>query len=62
MSEKKAINDSTIARIAGNIAGHCSDRVIGYKNEDEFIAELARITVKIARAIAAEVERTHSAD
>jgi len=52
VSEKKAINASTIARIAGNIMS-------GYRGgaeqeEDDYI----QCAVSLARRIAAEVERT----
>ncbi len=57
MSEKKAINASTVARIAGNICGTLMD---GHDWEDGDTAylRLSIHVVKMARAIAAEVERT----
>jgi hypothetical protein len=56
----QGINDSTIARIAGNILSGVlrqpyDDGTIGWSDED------VKQAVKIARAIAAEVERTKSA-
>jgi len=57
MSEKKTINDSTIARIGGNItAGMLNREVVYYDNIS--CAAIAEQAVRIARAIAAEVERS----
>lgn len=49
------INESTVARIAGNIAGNYVNA--DFTNSDEKIAEWS---VALARAIVAEVERTES--
>lgn len=48
------ISESTIARMAGNIAGAFIER--GYTK-----ADAARCAVEVARLIAAEVERTQPA-
>lgn len=49
----KPIPDSTVARIAGNIAA-------GLVTQKEYSnAEVAEISVHIARLIVAEIERTH---
>lgn len=47
--------DSTVARIAGNIASGMAEDV--YKGRFQFVAKLS---VEAARAIIAEVERTES--
>lgn len=47
------INDSTVARVAGNIMAGMLPSVEWY---DE--VTLAKVAVKLARAIVAEVERT----
>ncbi len=66
MSEKKAINDSTIARIAGNILSgyvlaHRTDKDDSPAVHDAVLAVRQRAVhdaVEMARAVAAEVERT----
>ena len=58
MSEKKTLNASTIARIAGNIAGTILQQTHDPKYGVEALTLVARASVYIARAIAAEVERT----
>lgn len=56
--------DSTIARMAGNIAGSMLDRVLVIRAGDNvaFSADsmilIAKESVMLARAIVAEVERT----
>lgn len=61
--------DSTVARIAGNVAGAMLDRVMVHSRGDEtgqhssgFSADtlilIAQESVMLARAIVAEVERT----
>lgn len=52
---EKPINNSTIARIAGNIAAGLLTRSDHEGYDEKAVAENA---VAIARAIAAEVERT----
>lgn len=69
MSNEKRISDSTVARIAGNIAAGLlrddpdvweRDAWIAEDQGDDMVEEcaLAEIAVKMARAIVAEVERT----
>lgn len=53
MTDKKKY-DSTVARIAGNIAGHFVRWPVGHTD----VADFAAISVAFARAIVAEVERT----
>jgi hypothetical protein len=48
------INESTIARIAGNVASGCATKI---RNQSD-AEDIAAWSVIIARAIAAEVERT----
>jgi hypothetical protein len=56
MSEKRKY-DSTVARIAGNIAGHILND--SYEGSETFSpASVAEAAVKVARAIVAETERT----
>lgn len=63
MTDKRKY-DSTIARMAGNIAGGFMDRVLVVRAgnrvgfAEESIAHVAVVSVAIARAIVAEVERT----
>lgn len=63
MSEKRRY-DSTVARMAGNIAGAFMDRVLVVKQggrlgfTSESIEHVAGASVAIARAIIAEMERT----
>lgn len=53
--KKGALTDSSIARMAGNIAaGLVMDRSA---RTDETFAEVARDSVKLARLIAAELDR-----
>ncbi len=58
MSEKKAINDSTIARIAGNIAAGFVGRKPEQEDHAQWITDVVAWSVCLARKIAAEVERT----
>lgn len=64
MSEKRKY-DSTVARIAGNIASGCVSALSihdgGMHISDEQSREIARFTVGLAREIVAEVERTEPA-
>ncbi len=53
---EKPINNSTIARIAGNIASGYVNRIIPDNQEADGV--LIRWSVRLARAIVAEVERT----
>lgn len=55
MSEKRIINNSTIARIAGNILSGYAE--VDAKRRKEVVAR----AVQQAREIAAEVERTSKA-
>jgi uncharacterized cupin superfamily protein len=63
MNEKRKY-DSTVARMAGNIAGAFMDRMVVVRQGDtvgftaEDVAHIAGGSVLIARAIIAEVERT----
>lgn len=59
MSEKRVINDSTVARIAGNIASG----IVSARPECDADSDIrdAQRAVGIARAIVAEVERTSEA-
>lgn len=63
MAEKRKY-DSTVARIAGNIAGAFMDRVLVVRQggrmgfTTESVEHVAGASVAIARAIIAEVERT----
>lgn len=65
MSEKRKY-DSTVARIAGNIAGNMLDRVlvvhtpVGTGYHPDSMALIAHDSVFLARAIVAEVERTET--
>ncbi len=57
MSEKKSINDSTLARIAGNIlAGFAGNPELNRETATD--AVLVRTSVGLARAIVAEIERS----
>lgn len=63
MNEKRKY-DSTVARMAGNIAGAFMERVLVVRQNDrlgftaESIEHVAGAAVAIARAIVAETERT----
>lgn len=58
MSEQaKRKYDSTVARIAGNVAGQAMDGHDWSDGDDAYL-RLAIHCVKVARAIVAEVERT----
>lgn len=56
MSPKRKY-DSTVARIAGNIASGLMQTPAG-GSADEAVGRIARTSVYLARAIVAEVERT----
>lgn len=58
--KREPISESTIARMAGNIAAGLTDGS-GYFTSDLTKERIARAAVDIARAIAAEVERTRPA-
>lgn len=51
------ITTSTLARIAGNIAAGWGETTSS-DTEEDYIAEVARISVRLARGIVAEVQRT----
>ncbi len=61
MSPEKPINNSTIARIAGNILSG-QGKFNASELTDEQVAAVAGQAVRIARAIVAEVDRTGSAE
>lgn len=53
------ISNSSVARMAGNIAGSLvPSTAVSYPLGDELVASIATESVRLARAIAAEVERT----
>ena len=58
---KPSITESTIARIAGNIAagivGNYSLKVLGDEHDDA-VDDIATAAVSLARAIVTEVQRT----
>lgn len=54
---EKFITESSVARMAGNIAAGMVEPV-GRQFEDNEFSEIARRSVKLARMIAKELERT----
>lgn len=60
MSNERKKYDSTVARIAGNVAGQAMQGHDWTDGDDAYV-RLAIHCVKVARAIVAEVERTEPA-